>query len=69
MDEIAIPLGSEWLKLVEAASLVGVYPGTLYRWWRYGRLPQECCIKVGNTLYFERSTLEPLRTVREGNLR
>ena len=67
MDEIVKPLRSEWLKLVEAASLVGVYPGTLYRWWRYGQLPEGCCIKVDNTLYFQRNALEPLRKVREGD--
>ena len=60
--QVAIgPIGHDWLKLVEAADLIGVYPGTLYRWWRYGRLSDTVCVKADNTLYFNRGELEKIR--------
>ena len=52
---------ADWLKLVEAANLLGMYPGTLYRRWRYGQLPDGTCVKVDNTLYFNRGELEQIR--------
>jgi hypothetical protein len=61
MSEISGPIGSDWLKLVAAANFLGVYPGTLYRRWRYGRLPEGVCIKQDNTLYFNRDALESIR--------
>lgn len=51
-------LRTNWLKLVEASRFLGVYPGTLYRRWRYGQLPEGVCVKVDNTLYFNRDALE-----------
>ena len=53
---------TNWLKLVEAARFLGVYPGTLYRRWRYGQLPEGVCVKVDNTLYFDRDALERIRS-------
>ena len=57
MQENAGPVDRGWIKLVEAARIIGVYPGTLYRWWRYGQLPEAVCLKVDNTLYFNRGEL------------
>ena len=54
-------VSTNWLKLVAAAELIGVYPGTLYRRWRYGQLPEGTCVKVDNTLYFNRGELEQIR--------
>ena len=55
------PLSNDWLKLVAAADLLGVYPGTLYRRWRYEQLPNGVCVKLENTLYFNRDALELIR--------
>ena len=52
-----------WIKLVDAALFLGIYPGTLYRRWRYRQLPEGACKKVGNTLYFRRSILESMLEV------
>ena len=52
---------AEWLKLVDAAQFLGVYPGTLYRWHRYRQLPEGACVKLDNTLYFNRYALEQIR--------
>lgn len=56
---------SDWLKLVDAAQFLGIYPGTLYRRWRYRQLPQGACKKVDNVLYFDRRTL--LTMLESGN--
>ena len=61
MSEISGPIGRDWLKLVAAANYLGVYPGTLYRRWRYGHLPEGVCVKQDNTLYFNRDALELIR--------
>ena len=55
---------ADWLKLVEAADLLGLYPGSLYRRWRYGQFPDGACVKVDNTLYFNRDELEQIRSTR-----
>ena len=60
-------LRSDWLKLVPAAEIVGVYPGTLYRRWRYGQLPEGACVKLDNTLYFNREALERIRSTKSAN--
>ena len=52
---------SDWLKLVDAAAFLGVYPGTLYRRWRYRQLPEGACKKVDNVLYFNRQLLDCTR--------
>ena len=64
MSETSGPIGSDWLKLVAAANFLGVYPGTLYRRWRYGHLPEGVCVKQDNTLYFNRDALELIRDPR-----
>ena len=51
----------DWVKLVEGASILNVYPGTLYRRWRYRQFPSEACRKIDGVLYFERATLEAIR--------
>ena len=66
MQEVLGPIGRDWLKLVPAAELIGVYPGTLYRWWRYGQLPDDGCVKLDNTLYFNRDALERIRSTKTG---
>ena len=53
---------TDWPKLVEAADLLGMYPGSLYRRWRYGQLPEGVCVKIDNTLYFNRAELERIRS-------
>ena len=52
---------TDWVKLVEGASILGVYPGTLYRRWRYKQIPTDACKKVDNVLYFKRAALEAMR--------
>ena len=64
MQEVLGPIKSDWIKLVAAADLLGVYPGTLYRWWRYGQLPDGACVKVDNTLYFNRDAMEQIRSTQ-----
>ena len=51
---------TDWVKLVEGASILGVYPGTLYRRWRYRQIPTDACKKVENVLYFKRDVLEAM---------
>ena len=51
----------EWLKLVDAAIFLGVYPGTLYRRYRYRQLPDGACKMVENTLFFNMHVLESMR--------
>ena len=57
-------LRTDWLKLVEAARFLSVYPGILYRRWRYGQLPEGACVKVDNTLFFNRDALEQIRSAK-----
>lgn len=64
MADFANPVGNGWLKLVAAADVVGVYPGTLYRWWHYRKLPEGVCVKVGNTLFFNERELKRFAGVR-----
>lgn len=54
----------DWVKLVEGASVLGVYPGTLYRRWRYRQLPPDACRKIDGVLYFRLEILEALRDAR-----
>ncbi len=51
-------------KLVDAAIYLGVYPGTLYRRYRYKQLPDGACRKIDGTLYFDRHVLESMRETR-----
>ena len=60
---------ADWLKLVEAANVLGIYPGTLYRRWRFGQLPEGVCVKVDNTLYFNRDALERIRKTQDTSLK
>ena len=58
------PQDADWVKLVEGASILGVYPGTLYRRWRYKQFPPDACRKVDGVLYFKRETLQAMRGVQ-----
>ena len=65
-------VSTNWLKLVAAAAFIGVYPGTLYRHWRYGQRPEGTCVKGNNTLYFNRGELKQIQitnTAAKGQLR
>lgn len=57
-------VSTDWLKLVEAAKFLDLYPGSLYRRWRYGQLPEGACVKVDNTLYFNREELNQIRNTQ-----
>ena len=46
-----------WLKLVPAARLIGVYPGSLNRWWSHGIMPESVAVKYDGVLYFHRDNL------------
>ena len=60
MDESTEFNPQHWLKLVDAAIVIGVSPGTLYRRWRYRQPPESMCRKVDNVLYFNREMLQSL---------
>jgi len=61
MDRNDNAQSDDWVKLVDGASILGVYPGTLYRRWRYRQFPADACRKVENVLYFNRRVLESMR--------
>ena len=63
MTSYSPPGDSEWIKLVPAAQILGIYPGTLYRRYRYGQLPEGSCKKIDNILYFNTELLESKRDV------
>lgn len=47
-----------WSGLVQASQAIGVYPGTLYRWWSHGLLPSAVATKFNGKLYFNEAALK-----------
>ena len=56
------PLNPNWLKVSEAAALLGRDASTLWRWQREGQLADVRTERFGKTLYYWRPDIQALKT-------